>query len=559
MEDFDKYLERLVENFFDTGKLVLNEYSDNLHRFFQRSKEVNDQRRDALRSFPPDIEQFDILIESVIEWDGVINILDTIGDDELLRISRGGDKQWGTFKHASNLKDVSDIKDAVKVLQSQYYNEIREYYYKLINKIHEDKKTSENIEEIIGRYENLKVLIEKLCDETTFKVLDCDNIKRRLDDNIIRNSILINGWISKYEEIKTLYYNNRSSVDYIGNIEGYIKNLKDLKADYNLLPPKKKGEIIYYFKFHFANKGGFDYNTENFVDWIDNNINNQEDSLNKDYKVRNTDLIGLDVLEDYLTYKSSITPEQSEESFDKIVDDIDVKKVDDGDLSGILRKYSIDGELVGQRKEILGEIESLNSKITNIYDKREQLKNTGNENWENEGKTKLPQYENEKKNLEEQLRIIDPIKVLFDSDSKWGNNYINCHNQDYVEYLSSYYKNRTTAHNTLLNKYQIKILKEGGKIGEEIDCENYNLEKLTTEIDRVSNRENIKNELTDNFNEYQKNDVITNLVNKSINLVDNIFKMIIDKGIFSQVPLQKYKSYMNMIKIYSQGENQKEK
>jgi hypothetical protein len=25
MEDFDKYLDRLVENFFDTGKVVLNE------------------------------------------------------------------------------------------------------------------------------------------------------------------------------------------------------------------------------------------------------------------------------------------------------------------------------------------------------------------------------------------------------------------------------------------------------------------------------------------------------------------------------------------------------
>jgi len=25
MEDFDKYLDRLVENFYDTGKLVLNE------------------------------------------------------------------------------------------------------------------------------------------------------------------------------------------------------------------------------------------------------------------------------------------------------------------------------------------------------------------------------------------------------------------------------------------------------------------------------------------------------------------------------------------------------
>ena len=26
MEDFDKYLDRLVENFYDTGRLVLNEW-----------------------------------------------------------------------------------------------------------------------------------------------------------------------------------------------------------------------------------------------------------------------------------------------------------------------------------------------------------------------------------------------------------------------------------------------------------------------------------------------------------------------------------------------------
>ena len=91
-----------------------------------------------------------------------------------------------------------------------------------------------------------------------------------------------------------------------------------------------------------------------------------------------------------------------------------------------------------------------------------------------------------------------------------------------------------------------------------VSNENYNLEKLTTEIDRVSNREDIKNELTNNFTEYSENNDITNLVNKSINLVDIIFKMIIDKGILTNTPLQKYKSYINMIKIYSQGENQKE-
>ena len=30
MEDFDKYLDRLVENFYDTGKLVLNETIDTI-------------------------------------------------------------------------------------------------------------------------------------------------------------------------------------------------------------------------------------------------------------------------------------------------------------------------------------------------------------------------------------------------------------------------------------------------------------------------------------------------------------------------------------------------
>ena len=281
------------------------------------------------------LDRLDKLIESAIEWDKVIDILGKMDDNELSKISRGGDNEWLTFKFANNLKGISNINDAVKVLQSQYYNEIKKYYYELINKIHRDSKTSENIEEIIGRYEKLKVLIEKLCSKTSYEKfleVECQKMKGRLDDNIIRNSILINDWISKYKKINTLYYENKSSMDYIKNIEDYIKNLEDLKVDYSLLPPKKKGEIIYYFKFHFDNKGGFGFNVENFVDWIDNIINNQEELKNKDYKVRNTDLIGLDVLGDYLTYKSSITPEQSEESFDKIVDDIGVEIVEDEDF-----------------------------------------------------------------------------------------------------------------------------------------------------------------------------------------------------------------------------------
>ena len=115
------------------------------------------------------------------------------------------------------------------------------------------------------------------------------------------------------------------------------------------------------------------------------------------------------------------------------------------------------------------------------------------------------------------------------------------------------------AHKALLNRYQIDVVNTSNtQIGTK-DCKSYNLEKLTKEIDRVSNREDIKNELTSVFTEYNENGVISNLVNKTINLVDNIFKIITDKGIFKKGLLQRYKSYMNMIKIYSQGENQKEK
>jgi hypothetical protein len=513
--------------------------------FFLQSKGANVNRINANKKLNG-LDRLDKLIESFIEWDKVIDILGKMDDNELSKISRGGDNEWLTFKFANNLKGISNINDAVKVLQSQYYNEIKKYYYELINKIHRDSNTSENIEEIIGRYEKLKVLIEKLCSKTSYEKfleVECQKMKGRLDDNIIRNSILINDWISKYKKIKTLYYENRSSMDYIKNIEDYIKNLEDLKVDYSLLPPKKKGEIIYYFKFHFDNKGGFDFNVENFVDWIDNTINNQEKLKNKDYKVRNTDNTGIDVVKDYLNYKSTITQEDSEKSFSELVNDIGVDRVENEDFPTILSNYVIDKELLEQRKDILDKIKKINSKITNINDKREQLKNADRLDWENEGKTKLPQYENEKENLEEQLRIIDPIKALFDSDNGWGNNYINCGpNDKYSNYLAQYYGTPKKAHKALLNKHQIDAVNNPNtQIGKR-DCENYNLEKLTTEIDRVSNREDIKNELTNNFTD----------------LVDIIFKMIIDKGILTNTPLQKYKSYINMIKIYSQGENQKE-
>ena len=142
----------------------------------------------------------------------------------------------------------------------------------------------------------------------------------------------------------------------------------------------------------------------------------QKEKIENAYKIRNTDNTGLDTLRDYLEYKSTITQEDSERSFSELVNDIGVEIVEDKDFPDILSNYVIDEELLEQRKDILGKIESLKSKIKNAIDQKEKKRKKGEKNWENIGRTKLPKYENEKKNLEEQLRIIDPIKALFEPD-----------------------------------------------------------------------------------------------------------------------------------------------
>jgi hypothetical protein len=558
MNEYDDILNRIVEEFYDTGRLVLNEYSDNVHNFNNQTWKVTELSISASES---DNYLFSLgkLIESAIEWNSVIDILDKMDDDDLSKISRGGKHEWIPFRKSSSLNDVTNIRDAVSIQQSQTNTRIENTYRELINKIHNDSETSENIEEIIGRYEELKVLIEKLS-KTSYHAEKRQLMLSRLDDNINRNSILINDWISKYKEIKKLYHDNISSGDYIKNIEDYIKNLKDLKVDYNLLPPEKKGEIINYFKYLFGNKGGFDFNTENFVDWIDNIINNQEELKNKssDYKIRNTDLIGLDVLEDYLTYKSSITQQDSEESFDKIVDDIDVKEVEevdwyDTDIVPILSEYSVDDE----------ELREIVTTIKEKKDKRTKLETERAEKGEEHGSRQIPLLLKEIENLEEHLKIIDPIKVFFDTNNEWRNYLGYCKDKNDIEYkkidkfLSDTYGGDKEYEKSLLSDTLITM--RNNRQETKVDICNRTYEQLISELSGTTKRETIQTNLKGSFEEN------TDLVEKCIRLVDKIFKSIIENDIYvddkkqQKSLLKKYKSYMNMIKIYSEGEDQKEK
>jgi peptidyl-tRNA hydrolase len=493
MNEYDDILNRIVEEFYDTGRLVLNE-NYNVPWFV---KEISELLRNASSNYSRSNYE-----EALSNYRKVLGIYDGLNDGQ----KNSNSMNW--FDVNIPIREIKRIEGLIKPIEDEIEVDI--------DLDGSEKETPEEIVDI-----DLDDS-EESTEETDEEIVD-------IDLDVSKN------WLEDYKKNK---YKKHSS--------GYVEGLKELKSRFEELTDDDKTKIINYFK-----KYGWLPQKWDFYRWLENKIIEEEEKLRKLEQV----------LSGYTKYISTITQQDSEKSFVEVVSNIGVEEIKDEDFPDILSNYVIDEELLKQRNDILDKIKILNPKIKNINDKREQLKDDGNENWENVGSTKLPKYENEKKNLEGQLRIIDPIKALFDSDSKWGNNYINCRtkNNSYSEYLAKYYRTLTNAHNILLNKQQIAVVNTpNSEIGER-DCENYNLEKLTTEIGRVSNREDIKNELTNNFTEYKENDVISNLVNKSINLVDNIFKMIIDKEILSNTPLQKYKSYMNMIKIYSQGENQKEK
>jgi len=539
MEDFDKYLDQLVENFFDTGKLVLNEYSDSIRSFFLQSKDANMNRINANKNLNG-LDKLDKLIESAIEWDKVIGILGKMGADDLSKISRGGDKEWSTFKFAINLNGISNINDAVMILQGQTNSEIILVYKELINKIHYDSKGAIKTEEIIGRYEKLRDSIVEL-GKTSFKNDGIKYMLDKLDSNIKLNSISSNDWIHKYKEIKKQYYGNKSSED-------YVKNLKELKDDYNELPPDKKEIIIKYFKHQYDKKGGFGFDIGNFVEWIDNIIKNQEEE---------TERVRKD-LETYRNkYLSTITPEQSEESFDKIVDDIYVEEVKkdewDKDIAPILSEYSVDDE----------ELREIVTKIKEKKDKYTKLETERTEKGEEHGSRQIPLLLKEIENLEEQLKIIDPIKVFFDTNNEWRNYLGYCKDTNDEEYqkinrfLESTYGSIKKYEKSLLSNTLINM--RNNRQETKVDICNRTYNQLISELSGTTKRETIQTNLKGSFEEN------TDLVEKCIRLVDKIFKSIIENNIYvddekqQKSLLKKYKSYMNMVKIYSGGEDQKEK
>jgi hypothetical protein len=552
LNEHDSILDRIVEEFFDTGKVVLNEYSDNIRSFFLQSKDANMNRINANKNLNG-LDKLDKLIESAIEWDKVIGILGKMGADDLSKISRGGDKEWSTFKFAINLNGISNINDAVMILQGQTNSEIILVYKELINKIHYDSKGAIKTEEIIGRYEKLRDSIVEL-GKTSFKNDGIKYMLDKIDSNIKLNSISSNDWIHKYKEIKKQYYGNKSSED-------YVKNLKELKDDYNELPPDKKEIIIKYFKHQYDKKGGFGFDIGNFVEWIDNIIKNQEEE---------TERVRKD-LETYRNkYLSTITPEQSEESFDKIVDDIYVEEVkkDEWDkdiapiFAPILSEYSVDDE---ELREIVTKIKEKKDKLTKLETER-------TEKGEEHGSRQIPLLSKEIENLEEHLKIIDPIKVFFDTNNEWRNYLGYCkgtNDEEYSkidEFLKKTYGKTSKNYQGVLNitvktfdpnsfkKSQVNDITNIRK-----NCKSKTFIQLISELSGTTKRETIQTNLKESF------EANTDLVEKCIRLVDKIFKSIIENGIYvddekqQKSLLKKYKSYMNMVKIYSGGEDQKEK
>ena len=557
-----KSLDIIVEEFFDTGRLVLNEElnedgkSDRIGKFFNMDKGVKKLYYNKVK--PNKCTKTDGDVDSCLKnlkgmatisniwYERVIPHIKNMDQDEKEVISRGGENPYIYFLF-SNLKNqnINDIENLV--------GEIGEYYLFRIMKVY--NWTKQKIQDIeaswspdlrkqqLSKLEELKGIIKK----------DLKELPRQENRDVWLGLINSNIWLG---EVALLFRNYGAKLP-----QDKINSFEELKKKLIYFDDYTTEKIIDYYKMRTSKGSIWNFKTKNdIINWIDNNINKQKLEISNAYKVPNTDNTGIDIAKSYLEYKSAITQEDAEKSFSELVNDIGVDRVEDKDFPDILSKYVIDKELLEQRKDILDKIKKINSKIDNIKEKRKEREERGDENWKNEGKTKLPQYENEKKNLEEQLRIIDPIKALFDSDSGWGNNYINCGpNDEYSNYLKSYYGTLPKAHKALLNRQQLAAVNIPNSTRGTRNCKKYNLENLRNKIGVVPNRVNIKDELTNNFTEYSENNDITNLLNKSINLVDNIFKIIIDKEILTNIPLQKYKSFINMIKIYSRGENTKQK
>ena len=632
MEDFDKYLDRLVENFYDTGRLVLNEWSDlfyynrqypqklwvhlqdlkksgddavnkqnievaiekygelldlydddkvmddndrhNIITHKYNSIDIEEVRYQLKNLTSPESEEEEEEVSSSdfsniknkvplfyrtftetsilfkegiwgvmcdsnkgtqeecfnklkayirivnIWYEKLIPLLDEMNKAELESLSKGGDNEFRFFKNR-RWSGYNKIDVLVKEMGKMYMDELRKTYQFALNKIHDLTKKNEDeetelsdVELSIDYYRELKNIISIMSSQLPYK--NKIDWNRRIDGNIFNN--IRSKIIFKITE----------NVDFQGlvDLSNELREIID-GADDKLI----KFIIQRLKKTSYVKKMMGDYN------------------------------LPMENREDVITWLSKFRQKQYFKQFEEVVRDIEPEEIEDSiwkeDVAPILDDYSVDDE---ELRKIFTTIRKKKVRIT-------ELETEKREKGEGHGSRQIPLLSKEIENLEEQLKIIDPIKEFFDTNNKWkdylkyckeisGEEYEQIHKYLKKTYGSKYQEvlNITVKpleRNTFL-KSQTKDIKE---IGE--NCKSKTFSNLISEISGTTKRETLHNELKSNFEENHE------LVLKCIRLVDQIFMSIIKNGVYEQNQQQNllkiYKSYINMIKIYSEGKNQKEK
>ena len=347
MNEYDDILNRIVEEFYDTGRLVLNEQLDasgrsrRIGKFFILIKSVNELFREHVFSnectenrggVENCIRKFRVLGEiSNIWYKKVIPQISSMDSDEKQSLSRGGNNEYIRFR---NYENVDEIEELVEIINGGYLNDLRNTYQSTVNKIHAMpvQISTEVRKDQISKYEELRDII----------INDLNQLPYQNTRDVWLNIINVNIWLSEVGLI-------------LRNIKGkspsdLIRSFEQLKFKLLSFNDKIIGRILKYYD----RRDGWDIKTkEELIGWIDNNIKNQKEKIDNAYKIPNTDNTGIDTLKDYLEYKSIMTQQKSEESFDELVNDIGVEIVNNEDFPYILSNYVIDKELLEQRKEIL--------------------------------------------------------------------------------------------------------------------------------------------------------------------------------------------------------------
>ena len=108
MEDFDKYLDQLVENFYDTGKLVLNEWSDLFYHNKQYPQKLWIHLQDLKKSGDDAVnnENRKVAIEKYGE------LLDLYDDDEVM----DDNDRRNIKRHKYNSIDIEEVRYQLKNL-----------------------------------------------------------------------------------------------------------------------------------------------------------------------------------------------------------------------------------------------------------------------------------------------------------------------------------------------------------------------------------------------------------------------------------------------------------